>query len=155
MLHGVQNTTAMYSDVTIQERKILLIIDSGAAGSIVTRQLLNDRTKITSKKVFPLFLCHLCYLSLSHSRNFFRSIFQKGTENPPKTQSHNQIFNHIINPQKNKCSKQFSGILQDLKIRSVKNSLHSVFKFCEQKEMPHLGDVKHERYNIIDQFGEI
>ncbi|CAB4439736.1 unnamed protein product [Rhizophagus irregularis] len=54
-----------------------------------------------------------------------------------------------------KCSKQFSGILQDLKIRSVKNSLHSVFKFCEQKEMPHLGDVKHERYNIIDQFGEI
>ncbi|CAG8443724.1 13302_t:CDS:2 [Rhizophagus irregularis] len=68
MLHGVQNTTAMYYDVTIQKRKILLIIDSGAAGSIVTL--------LEAVLWYP----------------------------------------------------------QD----SVKNTLHSVFKFCEQKEMPHL-----------------
>ncbi|CAG8762083.1 22309_t:CDS:2, partial [Rhizophagus irregularis] len=38
----VQNTTAMYCDAMIKGKRIPLIVDTGAAGSIVTCQLLND-----------------------------------------------------------------------------------------------------------------
>ena len=36
------STTAMYCDATVRGRKIPLILDSGAAGSIVSCELLND-----------------------------------------------------------------------------------------------------------------
>jgi hypothetical protein len=38
----VQSTTAMYCDAMIKGKRIPLIVDTGAAGSIVTCQLLND-----------------------------------------------------------------------------------------------------------------